>query len=506
MTSPDRKTWEGMKEQYLREVSKALSSIRHPHIRQMLGDVSSHLDRRFEELPLDGRTPENLQAIIADMGPASDYAELLEPQAGHRRRKPALRSVVAVGAVALALTLVVVVGAWAVVLHSTQGRPVTIVQPPEYRVDCTFEDDPAVVGAWRSIGLVDSIEGFIPGRDTAHGELWLHHLVFESGGRIAGGLFTWTKGLVICDHEKTAFRYEIRRVKDADYLFFEWIGDEARSGRGVIPRYYVMERTTPEAVRNQAMMGQTAELPATSTVDDRGRIVDRIDYPFVNDPNSLGYWQSVDFVSDPCDFTPGKKRFRGDLFLKELFVLPGGRTNWAFTWTSGLILHQGDQTASRYVLRQRDSQTYMFLEWKSGDYVYRHQRPGMYVLMKGPDRPYVEARVADRIDYPFVDDPNVIGTWKTVGLVDKPEDFRAGRRKWQGRDLWLRDLVFLPSGKTPQPWLTWTKGLVIHRGDQTASAYLIERIDGATYMFLECKNGDYVRWRMDPKYFVLRKE
>jgi bla regulator protein blaR1 len=268
-----------------------------------------------------------------------------------------------------------------------------------------------------------------------------------------------------------------------------------------------MERTTVAAVEDQAMFGQTAELPLTSIVDRRGRIVDKIDYPFVNDPNALGYWQSVDFVRDVCEFTPEQRSFRGDLFLKELYILPEGKANWAFTWTAGLILHHGDKTASRYILQTRGSDTYMFLEWKSGDYVFRHQRPSHYVLKKGPDRPYVETRVTDRIDYPFVDDPNVIGTWKVVDLVDKPSQFRAGRRHWLG-DLVPRDQVFLPGGRMQngRDVVTWTHGLVLHRGDHTASAYAITRISGATYMFLECKNGDYIRWRMDPKHFVLKKE
>ena len=36
-------------------------------------------------------------------------------------------------------------------------------------------------------------------------------------------------------------------------------------------------------------------LPVTSTINEQGHIVDKVDYPFVNDPNVLGYWRSVDF-------------------------------------------------------------------------------------------------------------------------------------------------------------------------------------------------------------------
>lgn len=247
-----------------------------------------------------------------------------------------------------------------------------------------------------------------------------------------------------------------------------------------------------------------AELPATSIIDEKGHIVDKVDYPFVDDPSARGYWESVDFVRDIEDFVPGQKQFGGDLFLKELYILPEGRTNWAFAWTAGLILHNGDKTASKYLLQDRDGQTYIFLEWKSGDYTIRHQRPSYYVLKKGPDRPYVETRVTDKIDYPFVDDPGLVGVWKSVDFVDTPDQFDPDHLRWQG-DLFLKELVFLPEGKTPHPWQTWTKGLIIHHGDQTASEYQIKEINGQTYLFFQWKSGDYTLRGMKPHYYVLKR-
>jgi hypothetical protein len=239
MTTESR-TWETIKQKYLHEVSKALSSVRHPRSKTILDDVSSHLDRRYEELPPDRRTPENLQAIITEMGPASDYAELLEPQRPARRGL-SMRSVTVIGAVALAVVFALVVGAWAVMLHSGYGRPLTIVQPPEYRLDYTFEDDPAVIGAWRSIDLVDSVEQFVPGRKTSDRELWLNHLIFEPGGQVRGAVFTWTKGLVFHSGMKTASRYDIRDMDGSTYLFFEWkSGDYTRWRRD--PQYYVLKK------------------------------------------------------------------------------------------------------------------------------------------------------------------------------------------------------------------------------------------------------------------------
>ena len=89
MTS-ESKTWDSLKTEYLHQVEKALSSVKHPRSKEVLEDVRSHLDRRFAELGPDEQTWENFQAIITEMGPASDYAELLESAAAPRcnvRRK-----------------------------------------------------------------------------------------------------------------------------------------------------------------------------------------------------------------------------------------------------------------------------------------------------------------------------------------------------------------------------------------------------------------------------------
>ncbi len=45
-------------------------------------------------------------------------------------------------------------------------------------------------------------------------------------------------------------------------------------------------------------------------------------------------------------------------------------------------MHGGDKTASRYELKKIKGRDYMFLEWKSGDYVLRGAKPFYYVLRK----------------------------------------------------------------------------------------------------------------------------
>ena len=56
---------------------KSLCRPKNPRKEDVLKDVSSHLDRKFAELKPEERTSENFQAIFTQMGPTSDYAELL---------------------------------------------------------------------------------------------------------------------------------------------------------------------------------------------------------------------------------------------------------------------------------------------------------------------------------------------------------------------------------------------------------------------------------------------
>ncbi len=128
---------------------------------------------------------------------------------------------------------------------------------------------------------------------------------------------------------------------------------------------------------------EKADIPATSYIDEQGRIVDKIDYPFINDRQVIGTWKSVDFVREINQFNPAEKSWKGDPYLKELIFLPNGKTfkPW-WTWTKGLVFHSGSKTASKYTLKDIEDSTYMFFEWKSGDYTIRYMKPFYYVLKK----------------------------------------------------------------------------------------------------------------------------
>ena len=124
----------------------------------------------------------------------------------------------------------------------------------------------------------------------------------------------------------------------------------------------------------------------------------------------------------------------------------------------------------------------------------------------------VDGRLVDDINLPFADDPAVVGEWRSVDFVREPGDFVPGYKNFQD-DLYLGGFKFFPGGKiavmpfSPKsaPWFNWTKGIVTHSGDRTASRYTIKEIKGAAYMFFEWKSGDYTLRHAKPEYYVLKK-
>lgn len=126
--------------------------------------------------------------------------------------------------------------------------------------------------------------------------------------------------------------------------------------------------------------------------------------------------------------------------------------------------------------------------------------------------PEAAGRLVDNIDLSFADDPAVLGEWRSVDFVREPGDFVPAYKRFQG-DLYLGGFRFFPNGAMgvipfapdSAPWFKWTKGVVTHSGDKTASRYLIKKIKGAEYMFFEWKSGDYTIRHRKPQYYVLKK-
>lgn len=106
--NPETTTWEHVRDTYLEQIKQVLASTRHAESRQVLDDVLAHLEQKKAELPEGERTWERFQAIITDMGPATDYVELLV-DSENVQRTPIQRSRWLWGACAVCLVLIALV-------------------------------------------------------------------------------------------------------------------------------------------------------------------------------------------------------------------------------------------------------------------------------------------------------------------------------------------------------------------------------------------------------------
>ena len=104
-------------------------------------------------------------------------------------------------------------------------------------------------------------------------------------------------------------------------------------------------------------------------------------HAFKNDPEALGEWKAVDFVTNISDFKPGIKSWKEDLFMKEIEFKKGGSTHMnGLTWTKGVVHYVDDGVDGKYEIKKIDGKDYLLLEWMSGDVINLGKKPMYYVF------------------------------------------------------------------------------------------------------------------------------
>lgn len=248
---------------------------------------------------------------------------------------------------------------------------------------------------------------------------------------------------------------------------------------------------------------------------------DDINIPFENDPEAIGKWEFVDFVPSEEQFILDKEKSHAGVWLNELYFLPEGKKYWSVAgWTKGYLFmdcyYPKRIYKNKYTIKTLEGQKLLFLGMKDNDYESRGGLPVIWVYKKVTDKEFSidELRIRDNVNLPFFPDNTVIGKWVVRDFVEKSENYSPDKQYFPKELLYFLSVDFKDDGsanKTLDPaqnrpyTVNWTKGFILDKYNEMASAYEIKKFDGKEYLFIEWKSGDYIFGRQKPYYYVFVK-
>ncbi len=241
-----------------------------------------------------------------------------------------------------------------------------------------FEGDPQVVGKWGLCGeLLDGndLSACVrTEREGVDGEI-----IFMPDGAFAWKYF-WTRGILYRISPKYRFAipnpYSIREQNGARYMILQFMSDDCID-KG--------EDTT-------MLLYRQLDTVAYTEYQIRPNI-DKTDLPFVNDEAVLGEWYAVDFVATIADFHPDTRHTdkenldtvamqflpRG-ICTKIIRTFSKGTNRIPLRYTKGFVLNDREMTAEAYEIKRLAGKEFLFVQHKSGDYIYGGKTPCYYVF------------------------------------------------------------------------------------------------------------------------------
>jgi hypothetical protein len=246
--------------------------------------------------------------------------------------------------------------------------------------DIPFVNDPHAVGKWKFLDMVPSRDQFLYSKPKYKDcdNITLKELYFLAGGEGYWIIQSWTKGSFATtsgDFPNQVFRnyYSIVKDNNKTLMFIEmkqyWL--EKQSGQPVV---YVFEKISDKELNR-------AEI----------QIKDNTDMPFISDANVIGNWIVRDFVQEPGVFNALKQNWPEErLFFKNVTfntngtstAIYGQKSPYEQTWTKGYLLDVRNSKASAYNVKNINGKDYLFIEWKSGDYIFGGRKPLWYVFIR----------------------------------------------------------------------------------------------------------------------------
>lgn len=222
-----------------------------------------------------------------------------------------------------------------------------ITQENDDMINKEFINDEQVIGKWKIIN-----ENEFPFDEIYFLPYGKGYWVFEN----------WTKNYLKIDN--VYHRYEI--IDDQLLLYIKDLNGDV----GKIVKYKNVNhiRYTQDEIKNK----------------------DNVDYTFEIDEDVIGTYEAISYVDDiDLNFKLTNKEtlyLNKIIFIKDgtlIYETIDGKVINDLHWTKGRVIDNVyDFTSSMYKIIHKDDQTYLFFEWKNGDYIYGKRKPKYYVFLK----------------------------------------------------------------------------------------------------------------------------
>lgn len=254
-------------------------------------------------------------------------------------------------------------------------------EPKNDNLNVPFVNDEAVIGKWRVIDILPSVDCFHPDKLKNVDNVMFQEIFFLPNGEDYW-CFGWTKGyLKVCmEYPKTygLNPYEIHKLNGKTYMLVHF-KTKAYFYNNAKPEIFVLE--------------QVDNLFYTKADT---KLTDNTDYPFETDETVLGTWDVCDYAHSIQDFNPDQTNpyFPKDsLFFRNISFYSEGKCNLTYadgksysdpfyTWTKGMVLAHYDKVSEHYEIKRIKGCDYLLVEWKSGDYTYGRRSPSFYVFKR----------------------------------------------------------------------------------------------------------------------------
>ena len=226
-----------------------------------------------------------------------------------------------------------------------------------------FINDKDAIGKWKYVCSAVDKEAYEKGDTFEDNDVLMKELYFLPNGEGYWIFDRWTKG-TIYHFGGRVYNYTIKN----DTLLVDMTNDHNEHLYTLIFTKSDCKEYTENEIRKD----------------------DDTSLPFVLDKEAVGSWQVVDLINIDEKFNYEPKETNRELFLKSLTLLENGDCFKEFNnnkitkikWTKDFILDTSWKVAPNFIVKDINNETYLIMDWKSGDYQYGNLIQCCYVLKK----------------------------------------------------------------------------------------------------------------------------